>query len=216
MQKRLLASLMVLGLVTTVLGGFGVFAAFTDTATTGTNSITSGERARVADLQIAIDGVLNAASCAGATYVDDTTTPFFNLTDYVGGNRLTYFCLRNVGTGQLSVISRIQDLTQTDLGCTGDEAAVDLSCGNNGAGELGFALEIDYDRILDCDDGNLSSPTGPRLYPPLANSWGVISANEVVCGFIRIRFAEDATEDELQAAQSDQVTWRFDFEATSN
>lgn len=215
MHRRLLASLMVLGLVTTALGGAGLFAAFSDTASTGTNSLTSGERARVADLKIFVGNIL-ASNCndAGLAYEDSTTTPFFTITDF-GGNRLTNACLRNVGTGTLSLQASILDLTDTEVGCTGDEAAVDATCGT-GVGELSSVVDMRIDIIPQCSDAySPDSNPGSILKTTTAVSMGSIGPGATLCFLVRLSYSASASEAALQAAQSDKTTWSFDFVGTN-
>ena len=73
-MRRLLATTMALGLVITAMNFTGIFAVFTDRATTGTNSLESGELARVAHLQI--DDAA-AGDCNDAVFKDDLTTGLF-------------------------------------------------------------------------------------------------------------------------------------------
>src|SRR3954471_5430377 len=50
MRRPALVTIIVLGSVVTLVGATGIYAEFTDRATTGTNTATSGERPRAADL----------------------------------------------------------------------------------------------------------------------------------------------------------------------
>jgi hypothetical protein len=216
MHRPLLVSLMVLGLVTTIIGGFGVFAAFTDRATTGTNTITSGARAAAADLKIAKPS-LGPEDCATATYDDNLTSGLFSVSDFQpGANRSEFFCLRNVGTETLSLTSSVIDLVETDIDCTGDEAAVDQTCGAGGVGELGAILTVGFSNIPDCLGSNVTMPTGgPLLGTSPVTSLGSIPAGSTLCGAIFIHASDTATVDDLVRAQTDQVTWRFAFDGTS-
>jgi hypothetical protein len=217
MHRPLLVSLMVLGLVTTIIGGFGVFAAFSDRATTGTNSITSLERAAAADLKIATPA-LGPEDCATATYTDDLTTGLFSVSDFEPGvNRAEFFCLRNVGTESLSLLALVIDLAETDVDCTGDEAAAgDTTCGAGGAGELGAILEVSFANIPNCDSSNLGfGSSGPLLGTSPVTAMGNIAAGTTFCGAIRIRASGTATVEDLIKAQTDRVTWRFAFEGTT-
>jgi hypothetical protein len=216
MHRPLLVSLMVLGLVTTIIGGFGVFAVFTDRATTGTNTITSGARAAAADLKIA-KPALSPEDCATATYDDNLTTGLFSVSDFQPGvNRSEFFCLRNVGTESLSLTSSVIDLVQTDVDCTGDEAVVDQTCGAGGVGELGGILTVAFSNIPSCTGSNITMPTGgPLLGTSPVVSLGSIPAGTTLCGAIFIRASDAATVDDLVAAQTDRVTWRFAFDGTA-
>jgi hypothetical protein len=215
MNRKLLGALIVLGVITTALGGFGVFAAFTDTVPTGTNSLTSAERANVASLQIAIVDGFDVRACSTAVYAHETTTPFYEFTTYGGEIRERIFCLRNVGTASLTVGSAVRDLTATDPDCTGDEPAVDDTCGKDGPGELQSVLQVTHARIPACDPGAAFQLLGGPLDPEVLTDWGTVGPGEVACGWVRVRSNLDATEEQLQAAQTDRVTWRFIFTATA-
>jgi hypothetical protein len=214
-NRRLLGSIMVLGVVTTALGGFGVFAAFTDSVLTGQNTVKTVERDRVADLEIAMDGVTGPQSCATAMYVSETTTPFFNVTVTGGVADRTFFCLRNVGTSTLTVVSTILDFSQIELGCTGDEKPVDPSCGADGVGEIGPVLVIEYYRVPYCDPQAREYGSQVPLVPAVAHDWGTMKSHEMWCGYIGVELSDVATEEQLQAAQTDQAAWRFVFEGTA-
>ena len=76
MGRHTLRITIVLGMLVTLLGGTGIFATFTDRATTGTSTITSGERPKAADLQIAAanpDTSTGVFNCG--TYADDLLQP---------------------------------------------------------------------------------------------------------------------------------------------
>jgi hypothetical protein len=204
----------VLGSVTTALGGFGVFAAFTDSVPTGTNSITTDKRAPVAVLQIALEGVTSSTDCPLATYVNETTTPFFNIADFAGDRPVRYFCLRNIGSAPLGVVSTLRDLTDTDVDCTGDEKMVDETCGGDGPGELAPLLRVTYGLIDDCSVPTIFGGAQLPLDPNPVAVWKSIAPEAFMCGLIRI-FGPGGTEEQLQAAQTDRVTWRFQFDATA-
>jgi hypothetical protein len=53
-QRRLAVATIGLGSLVTLMGGTGIFAVFTDRATTGTSKVDSGARASAADLKIAL------------------------------------------------------------------------------------------------------------------------------------------------------------------
>src|SRR5919112_3164479 len=130
MRRPLLGSLMVLGLVTTAVGGMGVFAPFTDRATTGLNTVSSGERPKAADLKLAFP-VAGYTDCATATYGDNLTTAGIVASNVQPGyNDGRFFCVKNAGSASLTVSASVIDVTDVDNACTGDEAAVDTTCGD--------------------------------------------------------------------------------------
>jgi hypothetical protein len=199
------------------MGAFGVFAAFTDSVPTGTNSITTDKRAPVAVLQIALEGVTSSTDCPLATYVNETTTPFFNISDLstdIGPPSTTYFCLRNIGSAPLAVVSTVRDLTDTDVDCTGDEKVIDDTCGGDGPGELSALLRVTYGLIDDCSVPTSFGGTQGALDPNPVGIWKSIAPGTFMCGLIRIH-RPSGTEEQLQAAQTDRVTWRFQFDATA-
>jgi predicted ribosomally synthesized peptide with SipW-like signal peptide len=217
MIRQWLVSVMVLGLIVTAVGGTGVFAPFTDRATTGTNSVTSAERATAADLTLAYSP-LDPESCATATYEDDATSPLVSVADLqVGENRGAYFCLRNVGSGTLSVTVSPIDVVESDVLCTNDEAAAgDTSCGGDAEGELGDVLEVTFSTIVDCDGGNLASPDpGSFIAGTPVISLGSLGPGETLCGFVRLRVPPETSDIDAILSQTDRVTWKFAFDGTT-
>src|SRR5690348_3456865 len=138
MGKQTLRITIVLGMLVTLLGGTGIFATFSDRATAGDNSVTTGERARAADLKIApadpSQQPAGATLCLPATtqWTDDTTTGQFTAGSLHPGDNMgpSYLCLLNAGTAPLIVNASVIDLVDADVDCTGDEAAAgDTTCG---------------------------------------------------------------------------------------
>jgi predicted ribosomally synthesized peptide with SipW-like signal peptide len=222
MNRRLLVSLIALGSVVTLIGGAGIFAVFTDRATTGTNSVTSGEMASAADLLIA-QGVAPAGCGA---FVDDLVTGLFSITDAqpgAGSLGQANICLKNAGSADLAYSVAAIDLVDVETDCTGDEAeSGDATCGIGPLGELGVGelspLILADIMQTDCTTG---SPNGIGLTNSLADlegggSLGMSAApNAVVCLRIDMRYPPGITDTAAQIAQTDQVTWRFAFDATT-
>jgi hypothetical protein len=217
MRRPLALSLIVLGLVVTLIGGTGLLAPFTDRATTGVNSITSGERPRAADLKLAW-AVADPFACAAATYEDNSTTPGLTATDIQPGyGELLHFCLKNIGSADLSVSLTVIDVVNDDIACTGDEIFVDPgSCGTApGGGELGDVFSAEY-ALLDCDTGSGPVPTALGFISTgPSSSVGTLPPGETWCGYILAGYSTITDLDAQQLAQSDRVTWRYAFDGTT-
>ncbi|HEV8490601.1 MAG TPA: hypothetical protein VGQ58_12525 [Candidatus Limnocylindrales bacterium] len=213
MRRPLALSLIVLGLVVTLIGGTGLFAPFTDRATTGVNSITSGERPRAADLKLAWPAT--TIECTGETYADDVTTPVISATDAQPGFRdLTFFCLKNAGSADLSISVTVVDLANIDVDCTGDESFVDTSCGGDGAGELGSVIFFTVNQHP-CDGGVGTGYFAGALSDIPVVSIPLLSAGAIACGSIETFYPLNRTADEVLRAQTDKVTWKYAFDGTT-
>jgi hypothetical protein len=226
MRRRFLATTMALGLVITAMGFTGIYAVFHDTATTGTNHADSGTQPSVADLVIADGGTDMSPTCSGVPYDDDLATGIFNVSNLQpgGGSGYQWVCLQNVGTAALDLSAYTIDVSETETGCTGDESqAGDATCGTAGVGdgELGTVLQAHLQRF-DCN-----MPAGPtdqidatiEALTATGSSLGSLPASSVACILVNVAMfgiGPDATADELQRAQSDQVEWRFAFDGTAS
>jgi hypothetical protein len=165
--RQTLRITIVLGVLVTLVGGTGIFAVFSDRATTGTNTVTSGSQPHAADLQLNFGvatgtGVdCDADPDANALFFeDDLTTGLFTLQDVQPGatNDPAYLCIRNSGSAPLRLYIAAIDLVDADIDCTGDEAAAgDTTCGLDPnsppaapipqAGELSHSLNVTIDEI---------------------------------------------------------------------
>lgn len=226
MARHSLRIVIVLGVLVTLLGGTGIFAVFSDRATTGTNDVTSGSLGRAADLKIATaqpQDPMNSGPFICGTFVDDLATPLFTFTATSGNGDERFLCLRNDGSSPVDVSLSAIDIVDADIDCTGDEAAFgDATCGVNQstaqpqAGELSPNLTIETD-LYDCSTGGgLITPGVPDFSSSLAglgstpeSLWSV-SAGGSVC--VRLRVFWRATGDAAQISQSDESTWRFAFD----
>jgi hypothetical protein len=112
------------------------------------------------------------------------------------------------------------DLVETDQACTGEEATVDETCGNDDTGELGAAIVVRGQTYV-CETG-----------APLDNNGGIVEFNgfiamvvaadplapdETSCIAFTVRYPDydEGTSVTLaQWAQSDTVSWRWAFDAT--
>jgi predicted ribosomally synthesized peptide with SipW-like signal peptide len=217
MRRPLALSLIVLGLVVSLIGGTGLFAPFTDRATTGENSVTTGERPRAADLKLAW-AVLDPFACDTETYSDDSTTPGHTATDVQPGFRdLKYFCLRNAGSADLSVSLSVIDRIEDDIACTNDEIYVDTaSCGTApGGGEAGTVLSASF-VLFDCELGSGPLPTflGFLVSDPSAGM-GTLAAGDTWCGSVDVGYGLNVPVEAQLAAQSDRITWKYAFDGTT-
>jgi hypothetical protein len=218
MRRPLALSLIVLGLVVSLIGGTGLFAPFTDRATTGVNSVTTGERPRAADLKLAWAIAGGPTSCASETYSDDSTTPGHTAIDVQPGYAdIQRFCLRNVGSAALAVSVSVIDRVEDDIACTNDEASVDPgTCGTApGGGEAGNVLTTNF-VLYPCEGGPGPVPTfiGFLVTDPTA-SMGTLAAGETWCGSIEVAYGLNRPLDDQLAAQSDRITWKYAFDGTT-
>jgi len=202
-----------LGLMICLIGGTGLFAALTDSAHTGTNSIDSTALAPSADVQLATASTgPNGYACG--TFTDDLATGLLNYSNMPFGFGIgAALCIRNVGSQPVSLTAAIDQLTDIDLDCTGDEAVYDASCGNNDLGELSSALDITISND-DCATGNRNTLFQPGTLATFAGapqSIGSLGPGDMTC--IGIGVSTNAFMDTTlkQKAQTDQTTWRFVF-----
>lgn len=228
-RRPLLASLTSLGAAVSLLGAAGVFAAGTDRATTGENSVESGEIERPpepsVDLEIASATYVHETNdfTCGEDWGQDLTTgviaagdplPYPDFPDYWEGS----LCLRNVGTAVAEVTLTAFDVVDTEVACSPGEAeAGDATCGT-GVGELSAAAyTLPYLARPGTDDpqncyqlpaehrfaslADLQSPDAAPL--PVA----VLPPGEAigVCPGVQLVVSD--------RVQSDHVSWRYAFDA---
>lgn len=217
-MKRSLLSVMALGAVVTLMGAAGVFAVFTDRATTGTNTISSGERAGAADLKIATATQAPGSAVTCQTFNDNLTTGLFSLSGIQPGDPSTSktICLKNAGSSALSISTSAIDLVDTETGCTGDEQlSGDTTCGS-GAGELSTVIRVEI-AAGECATGYGSVGTHTLAY--LSGS-PVLTANLAsgaeTCVFFLVDYPTSTSATDVQKAQSDSVSWRFAFDGTTS
>lgn len=215
-RQPLLTTIMALGCVVTLAGVTGVFAVFTDRATTGSNSFESQDLAQAADLQIA-DGTPAGGPISCGSYVDDLATGVLAMSDVAasgGGGSTSWICLRNVGSATVDVRATLEDLIDSDTGCTGDEGAVDASCGG-GSGELGQYLTV-LEAEVGCADGSPTGSHGPQSFMSMVGSpmsLGPLAPGASLCLVFNVTYQAD--EAGALMSQSDTVTWKFAFDGTA-
>lgn len=231
MGRYSLRIIMVLGVLVTLVGGTGIFAVFTDRATTGVNDVTSGTRPKSADLRIepAVLGGAGVNCDVDADGIlwqnDDTTTGQFTLSDVQPGNGLgdAYLCLKNVGSASLALTASAIDLVDADIACTGDETASgDATCGLDPfdapqVGELSPLLTVRLERVT-CNSPQPYVVMGPIAldgYATVDFAGGPLSPDDIACIRIQLAYPTPATDLDAQVAQSDRVTWRFAFDAAA-
>ena len=164
MRRRNLLTVTALGALICLLGGTGLFAALTDTARSGTNSVDSAALAASADIQIArafVPGTTPPNLICG-TLAEDLATGFFTASNVGPGYSSTdqYYCVKNVGSQPVNLSALATELVDVDFACTGDEVAFDDTCGGDKDGELSSLLGVTYGIIGNCID--FSGGSGPQ------------------------------------------------------
>jgi hypothetical protein len=222
MRRSSLLTVAVLGALICLIGGTGLFAALTDTARSGTNSVDSAALAASADIQIAratIPGTTPPNFTCGALS-EELASGFFTASDITVGYSSTtaYFCVKNVGSQPVTLTALATDLVDVDEACTGDEAAFDATCGDNKAGELSGVLGISYQNIGSCI--NNAGGGSPQLLYLRDNATtpaalGTLAVGQTLCYSVAIAYPVNTSADDVQRAQSDAVTWRITFTAQS-
>lgn len=211
MRRSVLFTLIALGAIITGLGGTGLFAALSDTASTGDNRVETAAMASSSDLQLATATGTTTIACG--TFQENLSTGLFTVANAAPSHFSTAkACLRNIGSAPVAITTSINLLSDTDVACTGDEAALgDTTCGGGQAGELGSTIETAVWKV-DCATGSGANNTGWQHiagFSPVTNI-GTIAPNETVC----LHFAIDyfnAPAASKPLAQSDEVTWRWTF-----
>jgi hypothetical protein len=208
MRRPVLLTLTVVGGAIALLGGTGIFAALSDTARSGTNSIETEALASSADLQIAVANQGTVPWICGQ-FSDDLTSPAFTLSGTTDGQPFVY-CLRNIGTQTVNVSAQVEEFVDLEVGCTGDEGAYDTTCGSSGQGELGDVARAQY-QSMSCDLTEVT-PFGPplllrdQLVTPL--SLGTLGPGEARCYWVNA-WVGYQNEVQHQQIQTDRLTWRF-------
>jgi hypothetical protein len=211
-RRNLAAVAAGLGLTVTLLSG-GIFAVFTDRATTGQNDATTRAEAQAADLKLA-----TAAGLDCGAFVDDLATGVISVADLQPEDGVQVrVCLRNDGSAAVAVDVSVIDLLDLDVACTGDEAAAgDTTCGGDLLGEASAALYSSVSR-RDCTTGDELSWANQTLASnavtpiPLPGA-SPLAPGEIACILFTVGYYPYADQ---QLTQSDQATWRYAFDATA-
>ena len=214
MRRSLLLTASVLGLLICLIGGTGLFAALTDSAHTGTNTVDSAALPSSSDLKLATASISNGSFVCD-TFSDNLATGLLSLTDTVPqlhyGN---FLCIKNAGSQPVSLAGAVDQLTDVDIDCTGDEAdSGDATCGGNGVGELSSVFEVTFGETA-CATAQFVAAYGPSLLSTLQGTptaMGTLGAGETKCYTIDLGYGPNVAPADVQRAQSDRVTWRFVF-----
>jgi DNA-binding beta-propeller fold protein YncE len=220
-------TILALGVVVTLVTNAGILAVFTDRATTGDNSATSGEfngggggggRNGPSGLEIAeatLDPDAGTVLCGD--FVDDLATgPFAMLDVQPGTEETAYACLRNEASAPLSILTSAIDLVDAETACSPGEAeAGDLSCGAD-AGELSPVLVVALS-VVDCGsrspvasvETSLADLAGP------SRSFGdPLDPAATECVQLTTSYPLETDVVLAQVAQTDEASWRIAFDAT--
>jgi hypothetical protein len=220
-RNTYLWSVIVVGAIVTTVGGTGIFAVFTDRAgQVLPNTVESGSQPKAVDLQIAVYGEVIGETCG--PWQDNLSTPLYSLTNVQpGDSHSRTVCLRNAGSANVSLTASVLDLLGSDPQCTGDEQAVDPACGSpGGGGQLADALQVEF-QTKDCLAGVItgtpttSSLPGLTAIPASVGPAPSLLAATTTCIEIAVRYPSTSPVNTVQAAQSDQVSWRFAFDGTA-
>jgi hypothetical protein len=236
MRRPVLLTLAVLGGVVCLIGGVGLFASLSDTGKTGPLTAQSGALAGSADIKLTtahlvdptMSGQLSIA-CDNAGYSDDLTTDTntISASPNFTSDKL-FFCIKNVGSQPVSVTFDAFEMVDVELACTGDEALFDSDCGLPGGvpgiGELSGVLSVIVEWYPQCDPNPIHEQSTRGLKSlastPLALHGLSASGGPPECYSLTLSYPEAGptstnTPAMIQAAQSDQVTWRFRFNAST-
>jgi hypothetical protein len=216
MRRSVLLTISAMGLLVCLLGSTGLFAALTDVARTGTNTATSDGLAPSADLQLATGVFVEGFGISCGTFQDNLATPLTVATGLKPGDGgASIFCIRNVGSQSVTLAATVDELTDVDISCTGDEADYgDTTCGGDLLGELSSVLTVTYVETPCAADPPVPTPVGnsglaANAATPIA--LGSLGPNQLRCLSVAIDYHTGQPAAAVQKAQSDRVTWRYVF-----
>jgi hypothetical protein len=218
MRRSALVTVAVLGGLVCLLGGTVLYSALQDTARTGINSVDSAALGGSAEIQLATATFTQGSGVTCGTFSEDLASGFFTATGVVPGSYSSneqYFCIRNVGSQQVTLSALTDALTDVDSACTGDEeVAGDTTCGGDQAGELSSVLSVTY-TTRDCTGGQQlgGSTHGLKGNETTPAPFGTLTPGARGCYTARIAYPSPSTFAAAQTAQSDRATWRFKFTA---
>lgn len=218
MRRSSLLALTVVGALICLMGGTGLFAALTDTARTGTNSVDSAALAASADIQIGVSFIppTTPPNYGCGSLSEERATGFFTASNigpgYSSGDAL--LCVKNVGSQAVTLSALATELADVDASCTGDEALFDDTCGGDKAGELSSVLRITYRNLGRCvDNAGGGSPTTQLLRDNAGTpaALGTIPVGQSNCYSVAITYPTTTDADAVQGAQTDRAAWRITF-----
>lgn len=219
MRRSLLITLMALGAVVTLLSTTGVIAVFNDSADTPENSFTTGELAATADIVVGqADAALQTESCD--VLGENFDLAFFSTGGEPGTNTAgPHICIRNVGSGSVALSVLTFDVADTETGCTGDEGAVDTTCGVEGGvaqeGELSSVVSQDFFEE-DCATGQDIRASGDHVDALGGSGFSLnrtIAPDEEVCFHVILGYHPAPAAATI--AQTDELTWKLRFTGTA-
>jgi hypothetical protein len=219
MRRSALLTVAAFGGLVCLLGGSLLYSALQDTARTGTNTAESAGLPPSADIQLAhatqnLGTTPPSIQCG--TFSENLTSGLFTLTALTPGGPLNakHFCIKNVGSQPVTLSALVDELTDVDFDCTGDEGASgDATCGGNAAGELSSVLRVQY-VVVGCTTNErtgVQSLLDANATTPL--SLGSLAAGATGCFEADIFYPANTAATAVQTAQSDRVSWRFKFSA---
>ena len=125
-------------------------------------------------------------------------------------------CARSKGGADTRLSLAVTEVTETDLACTGDEAAVDTTCGGGQPGELADQLVVSVATQPKCK--GRYGPARTLDFSELATTATVVAPvmkhNQVDCITLAIAYPSPSAE-AAALAQSDRVRWRYAFDLSS-
>lgn len=199
----------------------GALATFTDTAYSGQTIYQTSARAKPVDIRINTSAP-PTTPCANTSDnpLQELSFPGTSLDEVNGGlTPVRYFCVENVGTLAANVLVHVKPgWSDSEWGCTGEEAAVDTTCGS-GKGELASAVGVQLVNVpLQICNGNL--PGGPIYTLPELAADAVPKftlakkgePNSQRC--IGYRLRRIGNEIDAQAAQSDRLAFTLEVVAS--
>jgi hypothetical protein len=214
-RRPLLLSLTATGAVVGLLAVAGVFAVSTDRATTGQNRFETEEFFELPDFDLVVAQRAPDGTCG--EFSDDLLTGIMDAT--VDGDASladpveASICLKNAGAeaGEASVMAI--DVVDRDLACTGFEAEVDVTCGDDQEGELSSALSARFEACDDPEGMSMSLAFAFLVDDP--QSLGTLAPGETLALCFEAEESDNdipGVEGRNRSAQSDELTWRFAFD----
>jgi hypothetical protein len=213
MRRPVLLTLAAVGGVIVLLGATGIFAALSDTARSGTNSIETDALAPSADLRVAsaTGDLVVGLSCEA--FSENLTTGLITIGS-AGEGFVSYqdhpYCVRNVGSKTVSLFVGVEAFDDVEVGCTGDEALYDDTCGT-GVGEIGESATLAHAYYDEASPNFWLGLGGGLLRDGLQTPHQLVEVSPGETVILLLGVFVNPLNDELQAqrAQSDRLTWRF-------
>jgi hypothetical protein len=122
-------------------------------------------------------------------------------------------CARSKGAADTRLTLAVTEMQDAEVGCTGDEAGVDSTCGGGQAGELARHLTVRLAVQPRCRGS--FGPVRIVAFTELATTAHVVTpvmkSNQLDCVSLSLAYAPVSAED-AAAAQTDRVRWRYAFD----